>query len=78
MSEENEDGLKILSIDEIEADTKAAPKTDKTKVYRGFPIAVGDTGWSLSKKGRTYRDEDDDVPNGANVNAHAVRTRTPR
>ena len=72
---------KPLTIDEIEADLRNRPKTNKPKDHQhGYPIACGNTGISLGRmdKPRNYdrEDEDESVPNGETVGARiSVTTR---
>jgi hypothetical protein len=69
MEEEN-DRSAPMSIDEIVAEQKTKPV--KPKGVMGFPIAVGNSGFSLRKGYHPHynRDDDDDsIPDGAIVGA---------
>jgi hypothetical protein len=73
---EDEDRSKPLSIEEIVTETKAKPKVSDGRIP--LPIGVGSgMGWSDKAMSgqRTYRDTDDDTPNGAVIGARITRTR---
>lgn len=63
---EDTDRSTPLSIDEIIAEQKDKPVKPKPMI--GYPIAVGNTGFSLRKQ-KYYRRDDDDVPDSETVGA---------